>query len=78
MARIRLNGIRKVYGTQVAVVRKDDTVHYQKIEIARDFGDHLDLVGGLRAGDRVILHPNDSIREGVKVQTLAAPAAVKD
>ena len=65
-------------GTQVAVVRKDDTVHYQKIEIARDFGDHLDLVGGLRAGDRVILHPNDSIREGVKVQTLAAPAAVKD
>jgi RND family efflux transporter MFP subunit len=65
-------------GTQVAIVRPDQTVHYQKIEISRDFGDHLELRGGLRAGDQVILHPNDSIREGVKVQTLQAPAAVKE
>jgi hypothetical protein len=59
-------------------VRPDQTVHYQKIEVSRDYGDHLDLGGGLRAGDHVILHPNDSIREGVKVQTSQAPAAVKD
>ena len=65
-------------GTQVAVLRPDQTVHYQKIEIGRDYGDHLDLAGGLHAGDRVILHPNDSIHEGVKVQPMAAPAAVKD
>ncbi len=65
-------------GTQVALVRPDQTVHYQKIEVSRDFGDHLELAGGLRAGDHVILHPNDSIREGVKVQTLQAPPAVKD
>jgi RND family efflux transporter MFP subunit len=65
-------------GTQVAIVRPDQTVHYQKVEVSRDYGDHLDLAGGLRAGDLVILHPNDSIREGVKVQTLEAPAAVKD
>ena len=62
-------------GTQVAVVRPDDTVHFQKIEIARDYGDHIDLAGGLKAGDRVILHPNDSIREGVKVQGVPAPKA---
>ncbi len=65
-------------GTQVAIVRPDQTVHYQKIEVSRDYGDHLDLAGGLYAGDHVILHPNDSIREGVKVQTLQAPAAVKE
>jgi RND family efflux transporter MFP subunit len=65
-------------GTQVAIVRPDQTVHYQKIEISRDYGDHLELAGGLRPGDHVILHPNDSIREGVKVQTLQAAAAVKD
>jgi RND family efflux transporter MFP subunit len=62
-------------GTQVAVVRPDDTVHFQKIEIARDYGDHIDLAGGLKAGDRVILHPNDSIREGVKVQGVSTPQA---
>ena len=61
-------------GPQVALVRPDQTVHYQKIEIARDYGDHLDLTTGLSAGDRVILHPNDSIREGVKVQPLGPPA----
>lgn len=65
-------------GTQVAIVRPDQTVHYQKIEISRDFGDHLELAGGLHEGDHVILHPNDSIREGVKVQMLQAPAAVKE
>lgn len=65
-------------GTQVAVLRTDRTVHYQKIEIGRDYGDHLDLAGGLRAGDQVILHPNDSIHEGVKVQPMAAPAAVQE
>ena len=62
-------------GPQVAVLRPDNTVHFQKIEIARDFGDHLDLAGGLSAGDRVILHPNDSIREGVKVQAVPEPKA---
>ncbi len=60
-------------GTQVAVLRPNDTVHFQKIEIARDYGDHIDLAGGLKAGDRVILHPNDSIREGVKVQAVPTP-----
>jgi RND family efflux transporter MFP subunit len=62
-------------GTQVAVIRPNDTVHFQKIEIARDYGDHIDLAGGLKAGDRVILHPNDSIREGVKVQAVPTPKA---
>jgi multidrug efflux pump subunit AcrA (membrane-fusion protein) len=60
-------------GTQVAVMRPDGTVHFQRIEIARDYGDHLDLASGLKAGDRVIMHPNDSIREGVKVQGVPAP-----
>lgn len=65
-------------GTQVAVLRPDQTVHYQKVEISRDYGDHLDLAGGLHAGEQVILHPNDSIHEGVKVQPMTAPAAVKE
>lgn len=31
--------IIRAEGTQVAVVRQDHTVHFQKIEIGRDFGD---------------------------------------
>ena len=35
-------------GTQVAVVRPDHTVHLQKIEVGRDYGDRLEVTGGFR------------------------------
>lgn len=54
-------------GTQVAVVRPDKTVHFQRIEIGRDYGDRLEVLSGLAAGDFIIPNPADSIREGVKV-----------
>jgi RND family efflux transporter MFP subunit len=55
-------------GPQVAVVGPDHVVHFQKIQIARDYGDHLDVDSGVHAGDEVILHVNDSVREGTKVE----------
>jgi RND family efflux transporter MFP subunit len=54
-------------GPQVAVVRPDQTVHLQKIEIGRDYGDRLEVASGLQEGDRVIVNPSDAAREGVKV-----------
>jgi RND family efflux transporter MFP subunit len=59
-------------GTQVAVVREDHTVHLQKIEIGRDFGDRLEVAGGLQQGDTLIVNPGDVVREGVKVSTVPA------
>jgi RND family efflux transporter MFP subunit len=54
-------------GTQVAVVRPDHTVHMQKIEIGRDYGDRLEVLTGLREGDTIIPNPGDVLREGAKV-----------
>jgi len=54
-------------GPQVAVVDPDHVVHYQKIQIGRDFGDHLEVFGNLQDGDMLIPNPSDSIREGTKV-----------
>jgi RND family efflux transporter MFP subunit len=62
-------------GTQVAVVRPDSTVHLQKIKVGRDYGDRLEVMSGLQAGDTVIVNPGDVAREGVKVDP--APAAGK-
>ena len=42
-------------GTEVAVVRDGHTVHLQKIEVGRDYGDHLDVVGGLSEGQTLSL-----------------------
>jgi RND family efflux transporter MFP subunit len=57
-------------GTRVAVVRPDHTVHFQKIEVGRDYGDRLEVLSGLQEGDTIVPRPGDNIREGVKVEPL--------
>lgn len=54
-------------GTQVALVRPDQTVHFQNIEVGRDYGDRIEVLSGLHEGDTLIPNPPDSVREGVKV-----------
>ena len=54
-------------GTEVAVVRDGHTVHLQKIEVGRDYGDHLEVLGGLSEGETIIANPGDVVREGLQV-----------
>jgi RND family efflux transporter MFP subunit len=65
-------------GSTVAVVRPDHTVHLQKIEVGRDYGDRLEVINGLHVGDVIIPNPGDLAREGLKVEPVArAPLAPK-
>ena len=64
--------IARGQGTEVAVVRPDRRVHLQKIEVGRDYGDRLEVLPGLHAGDRIIANPDDNAREGVKVEAVEA------
>ena len=59
-------------GSQVAVVGPDRRVHLQKIQVSRDYGDHLDVTGGIREGDAVIVNPSDAIHEGIEVDPVPA------
>jgi RND family efflux transporter MFP subunit len=59
-------------GTSVAVVRPDHTVHLQKIEVGRDYGDRLEVISGLQEGDTIIPNPGDAAREGLKVDPVPA------
>jgi RND family efflux transporter MFP subunit len=59
-------------GAQVAVVGADRTVHLQKIEVGRDYGDRVEVLGGLRYGDTIISNPGDTVRDGLKVDVVAA------
>ena len=61
-------------GSEVALVRPDGTVHVQKIQVGRDYGDRLEVLSGLEEGDTVIQNPGDVVREGMKVEVVAAPA----
>jgi RND family efflux transporter MFP subunit len=58
-------------GTQVALLDAKNTVHFQGITVGRDFGDRIEVLSGLKLGQRVIVNPNDSVQEGVKVHPVA-------
>lgn len=59
-------------GAQVAVVGSDGKVQLRKISIGRDYGTSLEILGGVDAGDLIIVNPSDSIEEGQKVN-VASP-----
>ena len=59
-------------GAQVAVVGADNKVELRHITIGRDFGNTLEIVGGVDEKDRVIVNPSDAIENGEKVNV--APA----
>ena len=58
-------------GTLVALVGDHNAVHFQGITVGRDLGDRIEVLSGLKAGQRVIVNPNDSVQEGVKVHPVA-------
>jgi RND family efflux transporter MFP subunit len=59
-------------GTRVALVKSDHTVHLQKVEVGRDYGDRLEVISGLQEGDTLIPNPGDTAREGLAVEPIAA------
>jgi RND family efflux transporter MFP subunit len=59
-------------GPQVAVISRDGTVHYQRIKLGRDFGDHLEVLEGLEEGQWVAVNPGDEVREGATVKPQVA------
>ncbi|HWC99667.1 MAG TPA: efflux RND transporter periplasmic adaptor subunit [Candidatus Sulfopaludibacter sp.] len=67
-------------GPQVAVVQPDGAVHFARIQLGRDFGSTLEVLGGLSEGQELAVNPSDAIREGAKVKAVRAedkPAAKK-
>ncbi len=54
-------------GLQVALVREGQTALVPVI-MGRDYGDSVEIVHGVKAGDSVIVNPSDSIVSGEKVQ----------
>jgi RND family efflux transporter MFP subunit len=55
------------HGLQVAVVRSDNTVELRSVQIGRNFGETIEILGGVTPSDRVVPNPNDSLTNGVKV-----------
>jgi RND family efflux transporter MFP subunit len=54
-------------GTQVGTVGSDNVAHLVNVTIGQDDGATVQIVSGLKDGDRVIQDPPDSLIEGEKV-----------
>jgi membrane fusion protein, multidrug efflux system len=61
-------------GPRAAVVGPDNKVQLRPINIGRDYGTTLEILGGVTTSDRVIINPPDSLEEGQVVNLAAAPS----
>lgn len=59
-------------GPQVAVVDQVGTVHFRRIQLGRDLGSKLEVVSGVGEGDRIVINPGDTAKEGAKVKPIPA------
>jgi|SRR5579871_1851040 len=55
-------------GTLVAVVDPGNVVHFRRVTVGRDFGDRIEVLSGMTAGEKAIVNPNDSVKDGVTVR----------
>ena len=66
-------------GVLVANVDNAGTVHLLPVRLGRNYGDSVEVLSGLKGGERLVLNPSDSLAAGDKVQAVAdaKPAAGK-
>src|SRR2546427_7240032 len=63
-------------GLQVAVVNSNGIVELRKVQIGRDFGQTVEITGGVVPADRVITNPSDSLVTGIKVRVVESASSV--
>ncbi len=68
-------------GIQVAVLGDSPqgqglkTVHMTPVQQGRDYGADMEILGGVKVGDMVVINPGDEVREGATVKPYLVPAA---
>ncbi len=57
-------------GVHVIEVGADGQVHHRKLQIVRDYGDYMEVDGGVSEGESVVLNPGDDLPDGTKVHAV--------
>lgn len=60
-------------GAQLAVVGPDNKIRLRPMNIGKDYGTTLEILGGVTTADRVVINPPDSLEEGQQVNVTEAP-----
>jgi RND family efflux transporter MFP subunit len=59
--------IVRTAGPQTFVVDGSHTAHLRSLVLGRDFGSTTEILGGVKAGELVVLSPSDAVTDGAKV-----------
>ncbi|OZI60425.1 efflux RND transporter periplasmic adaptor subunit [Bordetella genomosp. 11] len=62
-------------GTMVAVVGPDGRIDLRRVTLGRNFGQNIEVADGVRATDRIVLNPADSLATGDVVHIAQARTA---
>ena len=62
-------------GTRVATVAQGNVIRFQHVELGRDFGESIDIQGGLHGNETIVAQPMVSLKEGQVVRPLALPTS---
>jgi hypothetical protein len=54
-------------GPRVAVVGSDNKIQLRPINIGRDYGATLEILGGVSPNERIVINPADSLDDGQRV-----------
>ncbi len=60
-------------GAQVAVIGPDNKIQLRSINIGRDYGTTLEILGGVAPTDHVVINPADSLEDGQQVNVAQGP-----
>ena len=61
-------------GPRVAVIGPDGKVQLRPINIGRDYGATLEVLGGVSPTDQIVINPSDSLEDGQQVKVFQPPA----
>ncbi len=64
----------RAQGAQVAVIGPGGKVELRQINIGRDYGTTLEILGGVSTTDQVVINPADSLEQGQQVNVVQTPA----
>jgi len=59
-------------GPRVAVVGPNQKIQLKTVMIGRDFGNTVEILGGLDPNDNIVVNPADSLEDGQQVRVKAA------
>jgi multidrug efflux pump subunit AcrA (membrane-fusion protein) len=57
-------------GTRVVIVDHENKLHFQQVELGRDFGMSIDVQGGLNGNEVIVKQPTVSLQEGQLVRPI--------